>query len=159
MEELKAQSGALYFTDFLRKKGIIDDALAKKTYLDDVVWSFGHISRGMWTDGGQRKAYSQLAAIQIGFLLDEGALTWDAKATAANGKDVGALSIHYEKMPAAVEKLMKLVGGLKAKGDRAGAEALAKKYVDTAKSVVPHKTIAERWLRNPKSSFVYSVKM
>jgi hypothetical protein len=157
MEELKAQTGALYYLTFLQKKGIIDEALVKKTYTDSVVWAFGHISRGMYTEGGQRKAYSQLAAIQIGFLLDAGALTWDANAKAANGKDVGALTIHFDKMPGAIDKLMKTVGGMKAKGDRAAAEALAKKYVDG--TVVPHKTISERWLRNPKSSFVYSVTL
>jgi hypothetical protein len=53
--------------------------------------------------------------------------------------------------------MMKLVGALKATANRAGAEALAKKYVDG--SVVPQKLIAERMLRSPKASFVYSVKM
>ncbi len=68
----------------------------------------------MYTDRGGRKAYSQLAAIQVGFLLDGGALSWDPKAPAANGKDIGAMSIHFDKFPAAMDKLMKMVGGLKA---------------------------------------------
>jgi hypothetical protein len=141
----------------LRQKGIIDDDAAKRAYLDNIVWSFGHISRGMYTAGGERKAYSQLAAIQIGFLMDEGAITFDPKAMAANGKDVGALVVHFDKLVAASDKMMKVVGGLKAAADRKGAEALAKKYVDGA--IVPQKVITERWLRNPKASFVYSVKM
>jgi hypothetical protein len=157
MEELKAQTGGLYYVDFLKQRGIIDAELAKQTYTDSIVWSFGHISRGMYTDTGGRKAYSQLAAIQVGFLLDEGALTWDAAAPAANGKDVGSLKINFEKLPAAIDKLMKLVGGLKASGDKAGAEALAKKYVDG--NVVPQKAITERWLRNPKASFIYGVSL
>jgi hypothetical protein len=157
MEELKAQSGALYFVEFLRKQGIIDDELAKRTYTDSIVWAFGHISRGMYTDRGGRKPYSQLAAIQLGLLMDEGAIAWDAKAPAANGKDTGAFVIHYDKMPAAIDKLMKTVGGLKASGDRAGAEALAKKYVDG--NVVPQGIIAERLLRNPRATFVYSLKL
>ncbi len=157
LEELKAQTGGLYFIEFLRQKGLIDAALANETYTDSIVWAFGHVSRGMWTESGGRKAYSQLSAIQIGFLLDEGALGWDASAVAANGKDRGALTIHFEKMPAAIDKLMKLVGALKATGDKAGAEALAKKYVDGG--VVPAKAITERWLRNPKASFVYAVEL
>jgi hypothetical protein len=157
MEELKANTGAYYYVEMLRQKGIIDDAAAKRAYLDNIVWSFGHISRGMYTAGGERKAYSQLAAIQIGFLMDEGAITFDPKAMAANGKDVGALTVHFEKLVAASDKMMKVVGSLKATNDRKGAEALAKKYVDGG--VVPQKLITERWLRNPKSSFVYSVKM
>jgi len=157
LEELKAQSGALYYVEFLRQKKIIDDQTAKQTYVDDIVWSFGHISRGMYTDTGGRKPYSQLAAIQLGYLIDAGAITWDASALAANGKDKGALTIHFEKLPAAIDKLMKEVGAIKASGDKAAAEAIAKKYVDGA--VVPHKTITERWLRNPRPSFVYSVKL
>jgi hypothetical protein len=157
MEELKAQTGALYFVEFVRKRGIIDDELAKRTYTDSIVWSFGHISRGMYTDTGKRKPYSQLAAVQIGFLLDEGALTWDANAKAANGKDTGALAIHFDKLPGAIDKMMKTVGALKASGDRVGAEALAKKYVDGP--VVPHRAITERWLRNPRATFVYALSL
>src|SRR5205823_13406325 len=58
MEELKAQSGALFFVEFLKKEGIIDAELARRAYTDCVVWSFGHISRGMYTDTNQRKPYS-----------------------------------------------------------------------------------------------------
>ncbi|HEY2513385.1 MAG TPA: hypothetical protein VGI39_21095 [Polyangiaceae bacterium] len=157
MEELKANSGAYYYVEFLKKKGIIDDTAAKRAYLDNVIWAFGHISRGMYTESGGRKAYSQLAAVQIGFLLDEGALTFDPNATAANGKDNGAFSLHFEKVPAAVDKMMKAVGTLKANANRAGAEALAKKYVDG--TVVPQKLITERMVRSPKASFVYGVKL
>ena len=157
MEELKANTGGYYYVEFLRKKGLIDDDAAKKAYLDNLVWAFGHISRGMYTDTGQRKAYSQLAAVQLGFLLDQGALTFDPKALAANGKDAGAFTLHFEKMPGTIDKMMKVVGSLKATADRSGAEALAKKYVDG--SVVPQKTITDRMLRHPKASFVYSVKL
>jgi hypothetical protein len=157
MEELKANTGAYYFAQLLKKKGVIDDETAKKADLDNVVWAFGHISRGMYTESGQREAYSQLAAIQIGILMDAGALTFDPTAAAANGKDTGAFTLHFEKMPAAADKMMKIVGAMKATGDRAAAEALAKKYVDGA--AVPQKLITERMLRSPKQSFVYSVKL
>jgi hypothetical protein len=123
--------------------------------MDSLVWTFGHIARGMYTDDGGRKAYSQLAAIQMGFLLDEKAIEWDPNAVAANGKDKGAFTFHFDALPGAVEKMMKLVGGLKANGDRVGAEALAKKYVDGP--VVPQAIITERWLRSPRGSFVYSL--
>jgi hypothetical protein len=157
MEELKANTGSYYFNDFLRRKGVIDDDASKRAYLDGVVWAFGHISHGMYTAAGQGKPYSQLAAIQIGFLLDEGALTFDPKATAANGKDVGALTLHFEKLPAASDKMMTLVGSLKANADRKGAEALVKKYCDGMTDL--RKLITERWLRSPRSSYVYSVTL
>lgn len=157
LEELKAQSGALYFIDYIQKKGIISPELAKQTYLDSITWCFGHISRGMYTPDGHRKAYSQLAAIQIGYLMDQGAIHWDDKAKAANGKDTGAFVVDFDKLPAATTKLMKLVATIKAKNDKKGAEALAKKYVDG--QVVPQKAIAKRFLRFPKTSFVYSIDM
>jgi hypothetical protein len=41
-------------------------------------WVLGHVSRGMYTTSGQRKAYSQVAAVQVGFLMDRGVLRWEA---------------------------------------------------------------------------------
>ncbi len=157
LEELKAQTGALYFIGYIQKKGIISPELAKQTYLDSITWCFGHISRGMYTPDGHRKAYSQLAAIQIGFLMDQGAIHWDEKAKAADGTDTGAFVVDFDKLPAATTKLMKLVATIKAKNDKKGADALAKKYVDG--NVVPQKVIAKRFLRFPKTSFVYSVDL
>ncbi|MEO6573680.1 MAG: hypothetical protein ABIP89_07575, partial [Polyangiaceae bacterium] len=131
--------------------------LAKQTYVDSIAWGFGHISRGMYTEAGERKAYSQLAAIQMGFLMDEGALTFDPNAVAANGTDKGAFSVNFDKIVPAVDKLMKRVGTIKAKTDKADAEALAKKYVDG--DLVPQKVITERVLRFPKPSFVYAMDL
>ena len=155
MEELKAQSGALYLLELLKNEKVITPEVQRQSYLDSVTWSFGQIAQGMWTESGQRKPYSQLAAIQLGFLMDQGAITWDENAAAANGKDKGAFRIAFEKLPAACEKLMKLVATIKARNDKAGAEALAKKYADGGK--VPQSAIAERVLRFQKNSFVYAL--
>jgi hypothetical protein len=156
LEELKAQSGALFLVELLRGKGLISDELARQTYTDCIVWALGHISQGMYTGTHVPKAYSNLAAIQVGFLLEHGALSWDDKAVAANGTDHGALSIHLDKFPGAVDELMKTVAGIKARGDRAAAEALIARYVD-ASTVVPHQAIEERFRRVPKGALVYSV--
>jgi hypothetical protein len=158
MEELKAQTGGLFLIEFLRGKKLITDEEAARAYIDAIVWAFGHTSQGMYSGGGDRKTYSNLAAIQIGILIENGVLTWDPKAKAANGKDTGAFTLHEDKIVPVVDDMMKLVGGIKAKGDRAGAEALIKKFVDSSE-VVPHDTIKERVLRHPKASFVYSVKL
>ncbi len=157
MEELKAQAGALFLIEFLRAKKIISDELAIQSYVDIIVWAFGHISQGMYEVDGKRKTYPQVAAIQNGYLIEKGALIWDPKATAANGKDTGAFKLDLTKMVAACDDLMKDVAGIKARGDKAAAEALIKKYVDG--TVVPHDTIKERYLRYPKANFVYSVAM
>jgi hypothetical protein len=155
LEELKAQSGALFYLPMLREAGVITEAQEREAYLDSIVWAFGHISRGMYTSTGQRKAYSQLAAIQVGFLMDRGVVRWDPSATAANGRDQGAFTIDYAAFPAAARQLMELVVRIKATNDRAGAEALANRYVDG--DTVPQAAITERLLRFPRQSFVYAV--
>ena len=157
MEELKAQTGGIWFVEFLRKRGLIDDAMAKKTYAEGFLWALGHISRGMFTDTGRPKPYSQLSAIQVGFLLQAGAVSYDPVAPAANGKDRGAFTLHLDKFPAALDRLMAEVGAIKAKGDRAAAEALVARFVTS--QVVPQKIIAERLLRHPKTSFVYGIDL
>ncbi|CAN5773763.1 hypothetical protein BH11MYX3_BH11MYX3_01410 [soil metagenome] len=157
MEELKAQTGALYLVEFLRSRKIITDELAAQSYAYAVVWALGHTSQGMYTGTGERKTYGNVAAIQIGLLLDAGALTWEAKTTAANGTDKGALVLHPAKLVPAVNEMMKVVAGIKARGDRKAAEALIKRYVDG--KVVPHKTVQERFLRFPKASFVFNVTL
>lgn len=158
LEELKAQTGALFLLDFLRKKQLISDELATASFVDSLVWAFGHISQGMYTGDGNRKAYSNLAAIQVGVLMEAGALRWNAEALAANGTDRGAFTIDVPKLAPVARQLMQQVVRIKARGDKAAAEKLIARYVDAA-TVVPHRVIAERLLRYPKSSFVYSVDL
>ncbi len=157
MEELKAQTAALWYVDLLVKKGVITEQEARETYGDSIFWALAHIARGMYDGAGRPKPYSQLAAIQVGFLMNEGAITFDAEMMAANGADKGAFTLHFDKMPAAVEKLMKVAGQLKAKGDKKGAEKIVKTYVDG--KLVPFQEITERVLRLPKASFVYSLDL
>lgn len=157
LEELKAQSGSLWFTPWAQAHGVIGGELARQSLTESLVWCMGHIGGGMWQDGTHRKPYAQLSAIQIGFLLDEGALRWDQKAAAANGKDKGAFVIVWDKLPAATEKLMKVVATLKAKNDKKAALGLADKYVDG--KTVPHAVVVERWRRLPSTSFVYAVDL
>jgi hypothetical protein len=157
LEELKAQTGAIWFLDFLRQRKLVDDEMVRKTYTDAFLWALGHISRGMFTDTGKPKPYSQLAAIQVGFLMEAGAISFDPKATSANGKDQGAFTLHLDKFPAVINRLMAQVGAIKGKGDKAAAEALVSRFVTGA--LVPQKLITERLLRHPKTSFVYGVDL
>lgn len=155
LEELKAQTGALWLFEYLRSKQLVTDAFAKQCYADAVVWAMGHTSQGMYTGDGQRKTYSQVSAIQLGYLIEHGALVWSPSARAANGKDRGAFTLRYDKIVPVVNELMKLVAGIKARGDVAAARQLVDKYVDG--KVVPHATITERFLRHAKPSFVYAI--
>ncbi|MFO0676016.1 MAG: hypothetical protein U0169_05745 [Polyangiaceae bacterium] len=169
LEELKAQSAALYFTDWLAAKNEITKAEADLAHVRDLTWAFGHISRGMFTDDGHPKNYSQLAAIQLGWLMNAGAVAWKSE-TAANGKDEGCFDVAFDAFPKAVESLMGEVAKIKGRGDKTRALALVAKYVECkdpgtkmpegfAKTCAAvQKTITERVLRAPKPSFVYAIQ-
>jgi hypothetical protein len=157
LEELKAQTGALFLVELLRGKGLVTDATAAQSYTASILWAFGHVAAGMYDKDGGRTTYSQLSAIQLGLLLDGGALVWNPDAPAANGTDKGAFTIQLDRMVGVVDSMMGTVAGIKARGDRAAAEALLAKYVDSD-TLVPHKLIVERFGRQPKVSFVYTIR-
>jgi hypothetical protein len=160
MEELKAQTAALYFADWLANKGVITREEADRAHLRDLVWSFGHISRGMYDADGKPKNYSQLAAIQLGWLVEKGAVTFKPEELAANGKDQGCFELQLQVFPAAAEGLMKVVAAAKGSGDKKAAEGLVKTYVDAeGETRARLELIKERWLRAPKATFVYSVRL
>jgi len=156
-EEFKAQTGALWFLQMLVEKEIISQELANKSYADSVYWAFGHISRGLKDGEGHIKPYSQLAAIQLGMMMEDGAVSYDPEAAAANGSDKGAFIIHMDKMPASVDRIMKAITKIKAKGDKDGLIELQTKYAYG--DIIPFNVIQDRMLRLPKTSFVYSVKL
>lgn len=155
LEELKAETGGIYWLDWLRQRGIVTPELQKQAYAAWAAWAMRHISVGVHSGTGD-EPYAQLAAVQLGFAMDDGAITFDPAAAAANGTDKGAFTIHDEKLPATLEKLMKRIATIKATNDKAAAEALVAQYVDGP--TVPQKTIAERELRFPQMSYVYAVE-
>jgi hypothetical protein len=159
LEELKAQTTSLYLTDWLATKGIFTADEVRRIQLRNMAWAFGHISRGMYTADGTPRNYSQLAAMQVGAFMRSGALVWKPDEPAANGTDQGCVEINFETLPAAIEAFETTVLKIKASGDKAGAEKLKADFVDAKDEFAALKgVIAERWLRSPKASFVYSVK-
>lgn len=156
LEELKAQTGALYYLPFLAAKGFMSQDDVRRGYVANISWAFGHIARGMFDSEGHPKTYSQLAAIQVGELMKAGAIRW-----VEGGADVdpGRFDFDWAKFPAAVEALMKKVATLKAKGDVAGAKELIAEHTSAEGQRRIHAAvITERVLRFPKASFVYGVK-
>jgi hypothetical protein len=89
LEELKAQTAALFFPAWLVERKLISQAEAGESRLRDVAWGFGHVSRGMYDADGKPKNYSHLASIQLGTLMKKGVLVWKAQEKAHNGADVG----------------------------------------------------------------------
>lgn len=160
LEELKAQTAALHFASWLVGRKVIDRQTADRALARDVVWAFGQISDGMLTPDGKPKPYAQLAAIQVGSLLEAKAMEWKPSETAANGKDQGCFELHIQKFPAAAEGLGRAVLGIKARGDKTEALKMRMAHVDQDG---PWKAIRgiiqERALRDPKGSLVYSVTL
>src|SRR4029077_16645525 len=51
LEELKAQTSALFFAEWLVTKGVVAQEMTNKSHTRDLAWGFGHVSRGMYEDG------------------------------------------------------------------------------------------------------------
>lgn len=158
MEELKAQSSALYLSDWLAERGIITTEDRHEAHMRDLAWAFGHISRGMYDAAGRARSYSQLSAIQLGYLMDEGAVAWNPEQTAANGRDLGCFSVDLDRMSDAVFSLESLVLTIKGSGAVKKAEKLKADYVDAEARADMFGTIQERWLRAPKATFLYGIR-
>jgi len=160
LEELKAQTGALYYADLLRRRGIMTQDEVNSMYVGALAWSFGHLSQGLFAASGAPKPYSQLSAVQIGILVEEGALSWETSTDPATGKAMGRFEARFDRFPAAVEKLMARVGRIKATGDVAAAGALLEPYVTgDRKGLVHVDEIQERLGRFPKATMVYTVRL
>ena len=158
LEELKAQTAALYFPARLVERKLITAADAERAYVQDVAWAFGHTAQGMYDAAGQPRHYSQLASIQLGALTQAGALRWKAEEAAANGSDRGCFDLDFTQFQPGVRALMQQVLEIKSQGDRARAEKLKATWVDADgdwKKV--RALISERWLRAPKGSYVYAI--
>ena len=157
-EELKAQTAALYLPATLVDRHLITQLEADTSHLQEVAWTFGHIAQGMYDPQGKPKNYSQLAAIQLGSLTASGSVEWKANEPAANGTDRGCYEVHLDKWNASASELAKQVLQIKGRGDKAAAEALKKRWVDGEGAFKTQRSlIADRWLRSPKSTFVYSI--
>ena len=160
MEELKAQTAALYLADWLVKKKVTSQELAAEAHAYDITWAFGHIADGMYNGDGNPKTYSQLAAIQVGYLMEKGAIVWKPDEPAANAEDRGCFELQLDKFPRAIDQMTTDVFGIKARGDVNAANAIKNKYVDRPGNWdVLRTVIAERWRRSPRASFVYAVKL
>lgn len=157
-EELKAQTAALFFTDWLVTAGVITTEEAEAAHLADIIWSLGKVSQGMYTPEGRTRSYSQLAAIQLGSMLDAGVLTWRGEELAANGEDVGCMAVDYAAVPAAVDDLARDVVSIKARIDAPDAEELRDRYVHDETWLDQWALIRERWLRSQTASYAYAIE-
>jgi hypothetical protein len=157
MEELKAQTAAWMLLHWLSEREVVTEELARAAHVADLIWSFGKIASGMFEDE-YPLTYPQLAAIQMGILLEEGAMTWTADQTAANGTDVGCFALDWDRLPGTVEGMSRTVFGAKARNDVPLATSLAQRHVaGDGPAVALHPVITERVRREPDPSYVYGI--
>jgi hypothetical protein len=160
LEELKAQTSALYLTAWLADKGLVSRDLAERAHLRELTWALSHLSRGTLDGAGKLKPYGALAAVQVGSLLQEGALVWKPNTLAGNRKDKGCLEVDFAKLPAATAKLEAQVLAIKARGDAAGASRLVRAFVNDPRALGPaDSAVAERYLSFPRPSYLYAVRL
>jgi hypothetical protein len=155
LEEAKAEVGGLFLIDLLRRKGVLSQQDATDTYADQLQWAFEQIAAGLYYSDGVRDPYAQLAAIEVGYLLDQHALTWKETTTSGDGKYHGAFSVHPDKFAPTDAKLLQVIAGIKARGDKAAAVKLLHTYVDDPRA--PTKAISKRFGRFNRASFVYAI--
>lgn len=159
LDELRAQSVALAYVDFLQKKGLLDAQKARGIYVRSLLWSFRHIAEGMETPDGLPKAYSQLAAVQVGFLVKEKALRWVTVKDPTTGRESGRFEIDFDRLPRVADRLLARVGRILATGDARGARDLVEPWVHGAgRSQVHMDEIRERFAPYPDVTLVFDVR-
>lgn len=114
-EELKADTFGLWLLSFQKKKGWVDEKQEIQRYTSALMHILGLLQYPL------SGTYPRMVAIQLGWYLDRGAVTWDA--------EQGRFSIDYAKMPEAVESLAKKVATIQLTGDYEAAKELYEKYI------------------------------
>ncbi len=159
LEELKAQTGSWFYVPMLLEAGVIDERQARELYAHALVWSFGHLSQGLFQADGNPKPYSQLSAVIVGRLADAGALEW-VVVNQADGSQKGLFEMKFELVPQVIESLMRDVVSAKATGNVEAAKAIVDTYVTGEKKALVHlDEIRTRLSAYPRSSMVYQVTM
>lgn len=132
MEELKADVASLWFVPYLAEKGLVEKGEIDKRYATAVMHLFGLLQYSL------KGTYPQMAAVEVGNLMEHGALVYDAK--------TGRFTIDFEKFPPAVNDLMKKIVVIQVTGDKAGAESLRERYV---KKIAENKFEFQPLLKEP----------
>ncbi len=157
-EEMKAQTAALYLTDWLADRKVIEPHFAAQTHAADLFWSMGKMAEGLTNPSGGPEPYAQLSAVELGYFHDHGGMVWSADLTAENGTDKGCFVIDPPALKQNIADLNREVLQIKSTGDRARAEALVQKYTAVEGNWAQiREEITTRIRRSPQPSFVYAI--
>lgn len=116
MEEEKADTFGLWLLSFEKAKGWVDEEQEKMRYTSAIMHALGLLQYPL------SGTYPRMVAIQLGWYLDRGGITWD--------EEEGRFTVHFDKMPAAVESLAKKVATIQLTGDYAQARELVETYIE-----------------------------
>jgi hypothetical protein len=112
LEEAKADISGLFALQFLIDKGVIDQAMGKTLYVTFLASSFRTLRFGT------SEAHGRGMAIQLNYLLDQGAFV---------AKGDGTFAINPDKIKAGVEGLTREIMTLQAEGNYAKAKEMIEK--------------------------------
>jgi hypothetical protein len=117
LEEIKGQTGSLFWTGWFLEKGLIDETLAKELYTECIRYILKKLGKGIVNPAtGRPGFYEQLCAVQLRAFMNVGAVTYED----------GKYHIHYDKLHAPSSDLLATVLDIAVRGDKEGAEALLK---------------------------------
>jgi len=114
IEEAKADISGLWALQTLIDKGVLDKRLEQTMYTTFLASIFRSVRFGI------KEAHGKGVAIQFNYLMDEGAIRYDAK--------TGTFAVVPDKIRAAVAKLAGEILTLQAEGSYEKAKALRDKY-------------------------------
>jgi hypothetical protein len=126
---------SMSFAEWLFDQKSIERDIANQAHVRSLFRAFGAIAHG--TD--------PIASAEFSALFNASAITWNPSDMAANGSERGCYSIDFSKLPGALKVLAKTA--FKTRADRSEQERLHLSR------------ITERFLRAPKRSYVYSLRM
>ncbi len=167
MEEMKAQTGSLYLTglelDAARNKFKANklsktkldeaEALYRKHIVYDMAWAIRMIMRATSSGQFHGGSYSRLAAMQIGYLTENGAITYNAR------KGYWKINFDNDVFMKGVDELMTRHLKLYATGDSENVDAYIKKYIsDDGVKLIHSGRIQDVAGKMPSVLFDYEVK-
>jgi hypothetical protein len=115
IEELRAETGTLFWIGWLAAQGKVSQVLAQDAYASQLLWAINHVSQGM-TDpvSGTPDTYSRLAGAQIRYFLSHGALEF------IDGK----FKMNFSLYPQVTRAFLKEVIDIQLTGDKQRADEL-----------------------------------
>ena len=159
LEELKAQTAAMALPLWMVHNGHEDIDTLYPGQVADMGWALGHIASGLTDGAGHPEPYSHLAAIQVGYFMDNGGMTFHPETLAANGSDTGCISVDADNLPDAIDGLIRRVLHIKATGDADDARTLQAAYTaDDGEFADVRAVVAERFAREPRTTYVYRIE-